>query len=319
MYTFNQKLILPETGELTGTGWLPPVPDLRDYDREHEKIRIFNKNLKLETSNLKQPSSVDLRKWCSPVENQGSLGSCTAHAGAGVIEYFQNRSFGKYTDGSRLFLYKTTRNLMQTTGDAGGWLRCTMGAIVLCGIPPEKYYPYVVKDYDKEPPAFVYSVADNFEAIKYFCHDPLSSAASSTSPGGSEKATESKAGRSQQDVLESVKKYLMAGIPAMFGFWGFPSYKDSDIPGGIPYPSPGETAQWGHAVVAVGYDDTIHIKNVKSENETTGALLIRNSWGRSWGDKGYGWLPYRYVQNKLALDFWSLLSMEWIETGQFGV
>jgi len=53
----------------------------------------------------------------------------------------------------RLFLYKTTRNLMQVTGDAGGWLRCTMGALVLCGVPAEKYWPYNVTDFDKEPEA----------------------------------------------------------------------------------------------------------------------------------------------------------------------
>ena len=104
----------------------------------------------------------------------------------------------------------------------------------------------------------------------------------------------------------------------MFGFWGFPSYKDSDIPGAIPYPCPGETAQWGHAVAAVGYDDSITIKSTRCGSETTGALLIRNSWGTSWGDKGYGWLPYQYVLAGLAIDFWSLISAEWVDSRQFG-
>jgi len=319
MNTFYQKLILPETNEIVGTGWLPQAPDMRDYTEHHEEIKVFSQKLKLNKGKIKQTAVVDLRQWCSPVENQGSLGSCSAHAGVGMIEYYERRSFNKHIDGSRLFLYKVTRNLMLETGDTGAFLRNVMGALALCGVPNEKYWPYNVADFDKEPSAFVYSVADNYEALKYFCHDPLPSATTFTSFRGSKKATKSKAGSSQQDVLDSVKKYLAAGIPSMFGFWGFPSYKDSDVKGGIPYPCDGEKSEWGHAIVAVGYDDAKKIKNLKCGKTTTGALLFRNSWGTAWGDNGYGWLPYDYVLNRVAQDFWSILSMEWIDSGQFGV
>jgi C1A family cysteine protease len=156
-------------------------------------------------------------------------------------------------------------------------------------------------DFDKEPPSFAYAVANNYEAVRYFCHDPL---------GANVPAN---------TVLESVKNYLAAGVPSMFGFYGFPSFESSDVPGGIPYPCPGEQAEWGHAIVAVGYDDRKKITNTQCSKATTGALLIRNSWGTAWGDQGYGWLPYEYVLNNLALDFWSLLSMDWVDTGQFGI
>jgi len=301
MNTFNNKISLKETNTLVGTGWLPPMPDLRDYTREQKEIITMSKKLGINDKNLNAPASTDLRQWCSPVENQGKLGSCTAHAGVAIVEYFEKRAFGKHIEGSRLFLYKTTRNLMQVTGDAGGWLRCTMGALVLCGVPGEKYWPYKIAEFDKEPDAFVYSLADNYEAVKYFCHDPMSNKQSYTA------------------VLDSVKKYLEAGIPSMFGFWGFPSFDNSDTKGGIPYPAEGEKAEWGHAIAAVGYDDSKRIRNLTDNKETTGALLIRNSWGREWGEKGYGWLPYEYILNGLALDFWSLISMEWVDTGQFGI
>lgn len=285
-------------GQLAGTGWLPPMPDFRDYTEEHPAISVMAKKLNI-ASGFSLPAHVDLRAWCSPIENQGSLGSCSANAGAGVIEYSERKAYGRYIDASRLFIYKTTRNLMGVTGDTGAWLRTVMAAFVLCGVPGENYWPYVIADFDKEPGPFVYAVADNYEALKYFCHDP--------------------SGAVPANVLASVKKYLAAGIPSMFGFYGFPSFSNSNVKGGIPFPCPGERAQWGHAIVAVGYDDALKITNTQCNKTTTGALLIRNSWGTAWGDQGYGWLPYDYVLNRIALDFWSLLTMEWVDTRQFGL
>jgi len=296
--TLQPTVGLSATQETVGTGWLPPTPDLRDFSPIHPEIESMAK--KLGIGALLAPNKVDLRQWCSPIENQLNLGSCTANAGVGIVEYFQRRAHGTYLDGSRLFVYKTTRNLMQVTGDTGAWLRNVMSALVLCGVPAEKYWPYNVADFDVEPPSFVYAMADNYEALKYFCHDPIGV---NTAPGS---------------VLSSVKSYLAAGIPSMFGFWGFPSFDSTNVPGGIPFPCSGERAEWGHAIVAVGYDDSKRINNTRCNRETTGALLIRNSWGTGWGDNGYGWMPYDYVLQRLAIDFWSLLSMEWVDTKQFG-
>lgn len=305
MYDAYAKAAIPGLGGTLGTGWLPPLPDLRDFTDAAPEIAEMTKKLGLgDGKKLKAPpAAVDLRAWCSPIEDQGSLGSCTAQSAVGIVEYFQRRAFGKHLEGSRLFVYKTTRNLMQVTGDTGAWLRNTMGALALCGVPIEKYWPYTdaTPDFDVEPPGFVYAVADNYEALRYFCHDPLGANVSGSA------------------VLASVKKYLAAGIPSMFGFWGFPSFNWCDVKGGIPYPCPGERARWGHAIVAVGYDDKKKIRNTACNRTTTGALLIRNSWGTGWGDKGYGWIPYQYVTDRLALDFWSLLRMAWVETKNFGI
>ncbi len=111
-----------------------------------------------------------------------------------------------------------------------------------------------------------------------------------------------------------------AGGTAFFGFTVYSSYTQASAAnkGAIPFPGPGEKIVGGHAVVAAGYDDAIKIKNTQAGATTTGALLIRNSWGTGWGDAGYGWLPYDYVLKGLAVDWWSLISAEYVETGQFG-
>jgi C1A family cysteine protease len=303
---FTPQVRLP-SGETFGTGWLPPTPDFRDYTHGSAAIAPLSRALRLPDGRaiheLRGPAAVDLRAWCSPVENQGQLGSCTANAAAGIVEYFERRAFGKYFDASRLFIYKTTRDLLQVHGDTGAWLRNVMAALAYFGVAPEKYWPYTDASpaFDAEPSTFVYEVADNYESLSYFCHDPITA----NVPGA--------------QALASVKAYLAAGIPSMFGFWGFPSFSNSDVKGGIPYPGPAERAQWGHAICAMGYDDAKRITNTLTNKATTGALLIRNSWGTGWGDAGYGWLPYDYVANKLALDFWSLLRMEWVQTGNFGM
>jgi C1A family cysteine protease len=281
-----------------GMGWLPDYPDFRDYTEKTDEIKQVLEPTKVQkTKSLR--ASADLREWCSPVEDQGRLGSCTAHAGAGIIEYYERKSFGRHTEASRLFLYKVTRNLMNMEGDIGAFLRTTMGAMVLFGVPPEEYWPYNEdeKDFDQEPPAFCYAFAQNYQTVKYFRHD---------SPGTSNDA-----------VLNKVRKYLASGHPAMFGFTVYSSIEQAEETGKIPYPSPKEKIEGGHAVAAVGYDDKMKIKNKHGKIETTGALLIRNSWGKRWGEGGYGWLPYEYVLKSLAEDFWSILKKEWIDTGQF--
>ena len=314
---------------LRGMGWLPDYPDFRDYTKDAAVVREVLENgggapSKGRTAKGRGkgrgragdvPAAVDLRPWCSPIEDQGDIGSCTAQAGASVIEYYERKAFGRHIDASRLFLYKATRNLMKARGDTGAYLRTTMGAMVLFGAPPEKYWPYTDKEsaFDREPPAFCYAFAQNYRTIKYYRHDP--------------------AGTPAGKVLERVKASLAAGHPAMFGFTVYDSIDQAETSGRIPYPTARERIAGGHAVAAVGYDDAMKIVNErggggddgdgkdgkggKGEAATKGALLIRNSWGTGWGEEGYGWLPYAYVLKELADDFWSIVKKEWIDSGLF--
>ncbi|TRT73705.1 MAG: cysteine protease [Microcystis sp. M_OC_Ca_00000000_S217Cul] len=303
---------MSETFVIPAMGWLPDYPDIRDVTFQSE--RVPSKLQALGQPSVKQmlakvgattsapaalPASVDLRPWCSPMEDQKTIGSCTAHAGVGLVEYFERRAFGKHIDASRLFLYKVTRNLLKWTGDTGAFLRSTMYALTLFGVPPEEYYPYNIADLDKEPSAFCYAFAQSYQAISYYRLDP---------PGTARDA-----------LLARIKTELSKGLPSMFGFTVYSSISQGNTTGKIPYPTRGERVLGGHAIDAVGYDDNLKIKNTNAGGiETTGALLIRNSWGTAWGSAGYGWLPYKYVLDGLATDWWSLIKSEWIDTGQFG-
>ena len=256
---------------------------------KHSKSSILKESL---------PIKQDLRKWCSPIEDQKSLGSCTANAGVGMIEYFEKRADGKYIDASRLFLYKVTRKMLNFKGDTGAFLRSAMGAITIFGVPPEEYWPYEIEKFEEEPPAFCYSFAKNFQAISYVRLDP--------------------SGTPKDVLLKSIKNNIAKGFTCMFGFTVYNSIQQAGTTGKIPYPCDGEKVEGGHAIMAVGYDDKMAIKNETCDVETKGALLIRNSWGTEWGEGGYGWLPYQYVLNGLAEDWWTLIKQSWVDTGQFG-
>lgn len=293
MYVLASNLGMDAEGSI-GMGWLRDLPDFRDYTMQTPAI----KNLLSKVNFPKAaPASVDLRAWCSPIENQGQLGSCTANAGVGLFEYFEKKASSSYIDASRLFLYKTTRKLLGLTGDTGAYLRSTAEAMLLFGVPPEKYYPYDISKFDDEPTAFLYSFGGNYKAVDYYRYDPP----------GTPKA----------QLLSSIKNNLAAGLPSMFGFTVYSSISQAAGSGEIPFPSTGEKVLGGHAICAVGYDDAKVVTNANNKKSTKGALLIRNSWGTSWGSSGYGWLPYDYVLNGLASDWWSLLKAEWVKTGAF--
>ena len=74
-------------------GWLPDLPDHRDLLYKKVAPRI-----------TKLPPSADLSPGCSPVEDQGQLGSCTANALAGALEFLENKIAPQVSDANMLFL-----------------------------------------------------------------------------------------------------------------------------------------------------------------------------------------------------------------------
>ncbi|HUZ00944.1 MAG TPA: C1 family peptidase [Thermomicrobiaceae bacterium] len=278
------------TYRIRGMGWLPDPPDFRDHTVKDAGVaQAVTANVQLMalrgvpstmpvpalvggSPGAELPGSVDLRASCSPIEDQGDIGSCTAHAVCGLIEYLQRNLYGDHIDAARLFLYKVTRSYLGWTGDTGAFVRSTIKALRLFGVPPEDAYPYATDRFDDEPSAFAYAFAGNYKAIEYH----------------------------RLDDLRALKQSLAAGMPLAFGFTCYQSIFNDDVrrTGTIPLPRLEEKVVGGHAVMAVGYDDA------------AGCLLLRNSWGPGWGDAGYGTLPYEYVDQGLAQDFWALAQMD---------
>jgi C1A family cysteine protease len=236
---------------------------------------------------LTPAKAFDLAEWFSPLEDQDRLGACSAHAVVALFEYYDRRAFNnQYTNLSRLFLYKVTRNLMGLSGDTGADMRSAMRATHRIGICPEKYYEYDILKFDDEPKPFHYALARNQRATHYCRLDK---------------------DQNPDATLERVKAFIRAGLPSCFGFLCFESLDSVGTDGNVPYPSLSEQIVGGHAIVAAGYDDTRVIVHPVSGAQTVGAIKFPNSWGLGWGEAGWGWLPYDYVLRGRAFDFWVLL------------
>jgi len=233
-------------------------PDLKDH-RDFKYRRSFK---------LFLPQIVDLRPLCSPVEDQGELGSCTANALVGNMELLENQKKEAFIDLSRLFVYYNERSLEGTIGqDAGARIRDGIKTLVSLGVCPESDWPYDPKQFAMKPTPTCYQEAVSRRISLY----------------------QRLAGSS--DMLNC----LAGGFPVVFGITIYQSFESDAVAqtGIVPMPGRDETVLGGHAVMAVGYD------------LSKGRFTVRNSWGVGWGDKGYFYLPFAYI-DKLASDMWTI-------------
>ena len=240
-------------------GWIPDLPDHRDF--------LY---ADLRPAGVRLPRSIDLRPSMSPVENQGQLGSCTANALAGALEFLEIKSGRPLVDVSRLFIYYNERAIEHTvSSDSGAMIRDGIKTLVAQGVCSEKKWPYVVSTFTKKPSAACYAEAKKHKILTY--HRIAS--------------------------LGDMRACLAEGYPFVFGFSVYEGFETAAVArsGVLNMPRRSERQLGGHAVCAVGYDD-------KAKR-----LFVRNSWGPAWGKKGYFTMPYDYAANRdLSDDFWTV-------------
>lgn len=219
---------------------------------------------------LALPSKVDLRPFCPPVYDQGHLGSCTANAIAGAFQFDRRKQNASDFVPSRLFIYYNEREMEGTTDyDAGAYLRDGVKSVATKGVCKESDWAYEPERFRNQPAASCYENAVKYLAVTYY--------------------------RLDNQRIDELRGCLAAGFPFVFGFVVYDSIRSANQRGGL-IPMPGnEPVIGGHAVMAVGYDDQ------------TEMFIIRNSWGEGQGDRGYFYMPYRYLTTRqLSDDFWTV-------------
>lgn len=242
-------------------GWVKDAPDPRD------RKFSFREHL---AADVPLPSSIDLRPQCPPVYDQGDLRSCTGNAIAGAVEFDAMKQGGPTVTPSRLFIYYNERVIEGTVPyDNGAQIRDGIKAVAQWGDCPETEWPYDPSQFAVQPPQTCYTDAAQHLALVY---------------------------ESVPQDLDDFRGCLAAGFPFVFGFTVYSSFESQTVAqtGVVPMPRWFERQVGGHAVMAVGYDDS------------TSYFIVRNSWGPSWGQAGYFQMPYAYLDGTLASDFWTI-------------
>ena len=226
------------------------------------------------------PASADLKQFFNHIKNQGSQGSCLAHAVTSIFEYMMKRSAQKEIDLSEAFLYYNARMLDETGDvsinvDLGSLYKPALDSLAKYGIALEHLCPYNENIYSQKPSDEAYADAATRKLLK---------------------------AKNVNRRVTDIKSAIADGYPVAGNFSLLASFfKATD--GYVPMPTNEEietdeadNKHSHHAMVIVGYSDSLQ------------HFVVRNSWGKEWGEDGYCYLPYEYVENEKLCNFCCIIT-----------
>jgi C1A family cysteine protease len=255
------KTITANSIERKLNGWRPQKPDHRDFKYTAPEGPV--------------PSKGDVKAHLPRVEDQGQLGSCTAHGTTGAMEFLYRLKGRTQPQLSRLFCYYASRVWIEGTDpheDSGCEIRDVIKAVAQYGVPTEGLWPYKVEKFARKPSLRATNSALKHQALSYHL----------------------------VDGVDAMKACLNEGYPVIIGF-SVPENMESEEcarTGVVKFPAAHEHIVGGHCVLVVGWDDS------------TQMFTFQNSWGEGWGAAGFGYLPYEFWTKGLADDCWTVRAEE---------
>lgn len=223
-----------------------------------------------QTSVANLPSSVDLTEYLPPVGNQGNQNSCVAWAIAyGAQTYYAKKNNGNWvftnTSGqlnySNIFSPSFVYNQINKGVDRGSSYIDALNLLKNQGVCTWSSMPYNDNDFRSAPTQRAIQEAVNFKIERYF-----------------------RLGE-RQDLFSDVKEQLANSHPVVASAISDINYLRGGYGNNPNIPYLWQTIgsfdpRMGHAILIVGYDDNRQ------------AFKFLNSYGKAWGNYGFGWISY---------------------------